>query len=250
MVQANPHVQVYYSSIALNNIGVSLLELQNYRQARITFNDALYAMRTTYAKNSEESTATPARIDARVRKAVECLAESKASTSKAPCVALPSHRSLSFASSAGDIQVQVHLGTPIRIDEFDNLENRDQDLEATILMYNFALAHLFCSKTCSSKSLAVKLFDGALKLFDMTYEVVDTKLLPLELAETCGQHEIAVFTLAIMVLHIRAHVLTEAGILSKVLECYEKLVLLGAVLSNTAVPAGASHTMSIAAGAA
>jgi hypothetical protein len=58
--------------------------------------------------------------------------------------------------------------SPLRIEATDHisLEDRDSDLESSIMLYNFGLAHLCMAKLVKTP---IKLQEGALTLFKMAY---------------------------------------------------------------------------------
>jgi hypothetical protein len=174
-------IQDHRAAIALNNMGVSLLERRAYRQGMETLKDAIFVMKRVLrpASISHGFGKTPnstSYAQGKVHRASKRMATAQAVPSAVSIDVIShcatfSHRSRSTSILQGGSSYP--LSSPIRIEANDlvSREDRDSDLESSIMLYNFGLAHLCMAKLVKTP---IKLQEGALKLFKMAYSVFDT----------------------------------------------------------------------------
>jgi hypothetical protein len=120
------------------------------------------------------------------------------------------------------------LSSPIRIEATDliSLEDRDADLESSIMLYNFGLAHLCMAKIVKTP---IKLQEGALKLFYMAYTLF---------APRCGQEgrgirgDAVLLATANSTLDNIVALLTQMGRYSKANESDQELARLGRAIQE------------------
>jgi hypothetical protein len=168
-------IQDHRAAIALNNMGVSLLERRAYRQGMETLKDAVLVMKRVLrpASISQGFGKTPnsaCNAEAKIHRASKRMAT--------PQPIVPSTVSIDAISHGATVshRSKVHRGSsyplssPLRIEATDlvSREDRDSDLESSIMLYNFGLAHL-CMATLAKTP--IKFREGALKLFNMAYSV-------------------------------------------------------------------------------
>jgi exonuclease VII small subunit len=110
--------------------------------------------------------------------------------------------------------------SPLRIEATDliSLEDRDADLESSIMLYNFGLAHLCMAKLVKTP---IKLQEGALTLFKMAYCI----LAPLYDQEEHGSREDIVL-LAASTLNNTVTLLSQMGKQSEANESDQELARL------------------------
>jgi hypothetical protein len=168
------------AAIALNNMGVSLLERRAYRQGMETLKDAIFVMKRVLRPPSISSHGlckTPnstTYAEAKVHRASKRMANPRPISSAisidvvSQCTTF-SHRSYPSGSILHGGSSSP-LSSPLRIEATDliSLEDRDSDLESSIMLYNFGLAHLCMAKLVKKP---IKLQEGALKLFNMAYSL-------------------------------------------------------------------------------
>jgi hypothetical protein len=170
------------AAIALNNMGVSLLERRAYRQGMETLKDAVFVMKRVLRPPSISSQGlckTPndsmSNAEAKVHRASKRMASPRPLSSAisidvvSQCATF-SHRSNLSGSSLHGGSPSSSLSSPLRIEATDliSLEDRDSDLESSIMLYNFGLAHLCMAKLVKTP---MKLQKVALQLFNMAYSL-------------------------------------------------------------------------------
>jgi hypothetical protein len=169
-------IRDHRAAIALNNIGVSLLERKAYRQGMETLSDAIFVMQRVLRSpsiSSQGSDRTPnstSYAEAKVHRASKRMANpqpipSAMSIDVVSHCATFSHRSYSVSLLHGG------SSSPLRIEAADLVSpvDRDNDLESSIVLYNFGLAHLCMAKFATTP---ITLQEGALKLFNMVYSIL------------------------------------------------------------------------------
>jgi hypothetical protein len=170
------------AAIALNNMGVSLLERRAYRQGMETLKDAIFVMKCVLRPPSISSSQglckTPnstSYAEAKVHLASKRMANPQPISSKRSIDVLSQCATFSHRSCPSDSVLQggsssSPLSSPLRIELTDlvSLEDRDSDLESSIMLYNFGLAHLCMAKVVKTP---IKLQKGALTLFNMAYSI-------------------------------------------------------------------------------
>jgi hypothetical protein len=214
-------IRDHRAAIALNNMGVSLLERRAYREGMKTLKDAIFIMKRVLRPlpiSSQEFSKTPnstTDADAKVERASKRMANlhpilSAVSIDVVSRCATFSHRSvLSGSVLHGSSSSPPRY--PLRIEATDFVplgeEDRNSDLESSIMLYNFGLAHLCMAKLAKTP---IKLQEGALTLFNMAYSV----LAPLCDQEGHGTREDMVLLAAIALDNIVA-LLTQMGLHSE-----------------------------------
>jgi hypothetical protein len=214
-------IRDHRAAIALNNMGVSLLERRAYREGMETLKDAIFIMKRVLRPlpiSSQEFSKTPnstTDADAKVERASKRMANlhpilSAVSIDVVSRCATFSHRSvLSGSVLRGSSSSPPRY--PLRIEATDFVplgeEDRNSDLESSIMLYNFGLAHLCMAKLAKTP---IKLQEGALTLFNMAYSV----LAPLCDQEGHGTREDMVLLAAIALDNIVA-LLTQMGLHSE-----------------------------------
>jgi hypothetical protein len=152
----------YKGPIALNNIGVDLLERRCYKQAQITLNDAALAMKISFRKPSSESSVEEKAEESSMHgKALEAMLQ-RANQRKAQAttqveeVQTDHYRMINLTDNYKYIlneeceEKQSHSGSltesiyPIRIDDVspDICCAEDPDVLAALVLHNLGLAHL------------------------------------------------------------------------------------------------------------
>lgn len=203
----------YRGAIALNNMGVSLLERGAYRNAIDTMKDAIAIMRTIFPQNGAVHSAPHNfNIDSKLQLAAQRLASPETSRAPLSVQTIPfSEDNINAMKDALRYGPSGSVFFPLRIEISDfNCRGRDIDLESSIFLYNFGIAHL-CMARVHPKS-AAKLRDGALKLFDLAHSI---------LASQCAKaqdpaDQTHVLLVAAMVLNNVVQVLSEQGRMEQV----------------------------------
>jgi hypothetical protein len=213
-------IRDHRAAIALNNMGVSLLERRAYREGMETLKDAIFIMKRVLRPlpiSFQELSKTPestSDADAKVERASKRMANlrpipSAVSIDVVSRCATFSHRSDSGSVLHGSSSSSLRYFLRIEATDFVSLgeEGRDSDLESSIMLYNFGLAHLCMAKLAK---MPIKLQEGALTLFNMAYSV----LAPLCDQEGHGKREDMVLLAAIALNNIVA-LLTQMGMHSE-----------------------------------
>jgi hypothetical protein len=225
------------AAIALNNMGVSLLERRAYRQGLETLKDAIFVMKRVLRPASISSQGlckTPnstSYAEAKVHRASKRMANPQPISSAISIDVLSQCATFSHRSCPSDSVLHAGgpsspLSSPLRIEATDliSLEDRDSDLESSIMLYNFGLAHLCMAKLVKTP---IKLQEGALKLFNMAYCI---------LAPRCDQegHGIRedIVLLAATTLNIIVALLTQMGKYSEANESDHELARLGRAIQE------------------
>lgn len=172
----------FRNAVALNNIGVLLLNRRCYNQALATLNDAVTLLK--HSSQHDDGTYDDLAVDYRresVEKhhlALQRLSQPEVCTSQ-DFVSIEILRTSEqlledISSSASDMRNCPTL-FPIRIEEIDfnyRMEG-DIDFESGIVLHNYAIAH-FClwkSKTLSRLASRQSHYNCAIKLLQMSYNV-------------------------------------------------------------------------------
>jgi hypothetical protein len=210
-------IRDHRAAIALNNMGVSLLERRAYREGMETLKDAIFIMKRVLRPlpiSSQGINKTPKSTndaDAKVERASKRMANLHPTPSVVSIDVISRCSTFSHRSDSGSV---LHHGSsssplryPLRIEATDFVslgeEGRDSDLESSIMLYNFGLAHLCMAKLAKTP---IKLLEGALALFNMAYFV----LAPLCDQEGHGTREDMIL-LAAIALNNNVALLTQMG---------------------------------------
>jgi hypothetical protein len=249
-------IRDHRAAIALNNMGVSMLERRAYRQGMETLKDAILVMKRVLRRSPSISSQsfghTPnstSDVDTKVHHASKRMANPQPIPS-AVSVDIVSHcPTFSHHSYLGSV---LHGGSssafrsPIRIEAAGlvSLEESDYLLESSIILFNFGLAHLCMAKLDNSimhfnfglahlcmakldKTPIKRLQEGALKIFSMVYSI---------LASLCNQEghgirEEMILILAATLDNIVA-LLTQMGKHSEANESDQELARLGRAIQE------------------
>jgi hypothetical protein len=247
-------IRDHRAAIALNNMGVSLLERRAYRQGMETLKDAILVMKRVLRSPSISSQGfghTPnstSDADTKVHRASKRMANPQP---------IPSAVSVDIVSHCPTFSHQSYLGSvlhgisssafrsPLRIEATGlvPLEESYYLLESSIMLFNFGLAHLCMAKLdnsilrfnfglahlCMAKldKTPIKLQEGALKIFSMVYSV---------LASLCNQEghgirEEMILLLAATIDNIGT-LLTQMGKHSEANESDQELARLGRAIQE------------------
>jgi hypothetical protein len=177
--------QDYNAAIALNNIGVDLLERRCYKQAAITLLDAISVMKAVMRRLSASAVS-----ESNDRLAVEAMIQ-RANRVKArptPMESKSYYRIVNLADNYSDILVEEqHDGSsretifPIRIDDvsYDACSPgclNDRDIQCAILLHNLGLANL-CVAWVSPESSDV---EKVVSVFEMAESIVEKRISEME----------------------------------------------------------------------
>jgi hypothetical protein len=172
-------------AIALNNMGVSMLERHCYRQAYQTFQDAVFAMKAALGVSSsplDSSTSVQLAVHQKLQEAVHRVSNPQVSPISLPIDSVSDVTSITLIEWSPTNMNEIVLTRPIRI-EVEEIPNNIistsvsivADLYTSILLYNFGLAHLCCSKASSKKSgqvLQQQLNESGLTLFKLSHSLL------------------------------------------------------------------------------
>jgi hypothetical protein len=233
------------AAIALNNMGVSLLEQRAYRQGMETLKDAIFVMKRVFrpqsrnpslAANSDSTSST----DIKIHRAVQRMANPQPIPSVMNIDLISHGVASSHSSPLGSILRESCSSStftiPIRIEatDIDCPEDRDSDLESAIMLHNFGLAHICMAKLAKAP---MKLREGACKLFNMAYSIVSNKNALSGLSES-EMRELSEtrLLLALAVLNNVVRVLTEMGKHTEADQSFRRLVRLGTAFNELDYP--------------
>jgi hypothetical protein len=245
------------AAIALNNMGVSLLDQRAYRQGMETLKDAIFVMKRVFRPQSRNSSLdatsdSTSSTDIKIHRAVQRMANPQPISFTMITDVLSHDVASPHSSPLGSILRESSSSSftiPIRIEatDIDCPEDRDPDLESALMLYNFGLAHLCMAKLAKSP---MKLREGALKLFNMAYSIISNKNSLSGLSES----EIRRFSetrllLAIAVLNNVVRLLTQMGKHTEANNSYQRLVRLGTAINELESPESLGGLIAAAAAA-
>jgi hypothetical protein len=182
---SNPVSHDYRSVIALNNIGVSLLERGAFRQAYQTFKGAAFVLKrhlSGHKATSEKpaaafnSSGIPPAVPTEMIKAMQRLSNVQP-ISLTFQVNKVSYGGGTFPPSSlffigQDKSLPSALPIEIETQGSDWTEDLDLDMVSGIVLLNFGIAHLCVSKVTRRPE---QLRNGALQLFDMAYSIISSQ---------------------------------------------------------------------------
>jgi hypothetical protein len=224
-------IRDHRAAIALNNMGVSLLKRRAYRQGMETLKDAIFVMERVLRPpliSSQRVGETPnstSYAEAKVHRASKRMANPQPIPSAGGIDVVSQCAIFSHRSCSGSLLHRASSSL-LRIEATDlvSREDRDSDLESSIMLYNFGLAHLCMAKLAKTP---IKLQEGALKLFNMAYSILAT----LSDIEGHGIREDMVLLAATTLNNIVA-LLTQMGKHSEANESYQELARLGRAIQE------------------
>jgi len=237
-------IREHRAAIALNNMGVSLLERRAYRQGMETLKDAIFVMKRVIhpqSKTPDFATNTPSTnsTEAKVNRANKRMANPQPVPSAFSCDVI-SHEAISSHHQPMDSVLRKGAASPstfpIRIEagNIDCPEDRNPDLESAIMLHNFGVAHLCMSKLAKSP---LKFQEGALALFNMAYSIISNRNTIAQLSDSDMRSVSETrLLLAVVVLNNVVRVLRATGNHSEADESYQKLVRLGTAINEIEEP--------------
>jgi hypothetical protein len=220
------------AAIALNNMGVSLLERRAYRQGMETLKDAIFVMKlvlrppTISSQGLYKTPKSTSCAKAKVHRASKRMANPQPVSSAISIDVVSQSATFSHRSCQSGSVLHGGSSSPLRIEATDlvSLEERDSDLESSIMLYNFGLAHLCMAKLSKTP---MKLQEVALKLFKMAYCI----LASLYDQEEHGSREDIVLLAAVTLNNI-VTLLSQMGKQSEANESDQELARLGRAIQE------------------
>jgi len=232
----------YRGAVALNNVGVTLIERRCYRQAIETLKDAIFVMRgvfnTATEKNSASGFASTSGTEARLQRATERLVNPHP-VSSSSLINVISHdgtriQPSMLSSLLKEGKAPSHSVT-IRIEsaDVDSPYARDPDLESAVMLFNFGIAHLCSSKLSKSEVASKKLNQAALKLFNMAYAIISNKTSLSCMSDQDAERSCEVrLVIAAIVLKQVVEVLKDMGNHSEANQSMQRLIRLQSAISE------------------
>jgi hypothetical protein len=176
-IASPPCLALLRSAMALDNMGVSLLERHRYTQAGTTFKEAVALLRSSGSNSSSNNKSTGCRTHAaRLRLAQPQPDASTAST----VLALPLLETISNSMTCLDLQSILPADDPsiagptvyaVRLEECHD----DVELMSALLMHNFGLSYLLLARTMALRGEAQnasKYRYGAARLAPIAHSLV------------------------------------------------------------------------------
>jgi tetratricopeptide (TPR) repeat protein len=172
--------RAYTVAIALNNMGVSLLERGSYDQAMETFQDAISVMTEITASSTEQEMPRKrplgfSTLDAKLRKATYNLANcdtAKHDSKMNFCVLTGDESPAVVAAALQNENMFFDSSTTflIRIEKsiHDCLISA-VDFDVSLILHNFGNAYNCLATTATTAACAKELCEGALKMFEVSY---------------------------------------------------------------------------------
>jgi hypothetical protein len=184
--------RAYTAAIALNNVGVSLLERGSYLQATEAFQDAMNVMKEISATCAEQgSRKRPlafSTLDAKLHKASYNLATCVKDDSRMNfCVLTEEDSPAVITKALQDKNTFFYSATTflIRIEKsMRDGEISEVDIESSIILHNFGNVYKCLATTATTASSAKELCEGALKLFEFSFSLLqnhDEDYLPISI---------------------------------------------------------------------
>jgi len=229
-------VQEYRGAIALNNVGVTLLERGCYKQAMDTLQDAIHVMKEVFRPNApaplfQQQQQQKVDVNSPLQNAHRRLADPQQTPFPSAAAAQALHlEAINFDMGLTPVLNYLHETPsttsflPVRIDlpvDFSspaactfspassmNNNRRDPDLESSIILYNFGVANLLISKVAAtSPSSCDKLRSNALSILQLASGVLSKR------SGTCddGVEEANLLQMGLLVFHATIQVLVEGG---------------------------------------
>lgn len=175
----------YHQAIALNNMGVSLLKKRAFGQAMETFRGALNEMKMLVHASQGETSEEPMDLSSKVEKAYQalvCLGRATQDTQVVPMVfdSVGGFHLPSVLNLVMDEGCHSSMICPIKIElaDFENMGERDADLDSAIMLYNMALVHRSVAAREHDVEKHARIHKAALRLFRMAFTLVSNTPLP------------------------------------------------------------------------
>jgi hypothetical protein len=203
--------QHYRCAIALNNIGVQLLQRSSFKQAVQVLKDAVYTIRIAFPTKSSASNTShnPAACDTErlIADATKKLYNPLSSNPKTVDVCswdlqridvLNIERMINQVLSASTINL-----VPVTIDMIDiELEERSADFQAALILYNFALAHVGLASR-PQECARTEFLKGALRMLQLSHAIV--------MEDAATDFSISSLTLTALILSTTGFILSQIG---------------------------------------
>lgn len=206
-------IQDYRAAIALNNMGVSLLERACYRQAMETLQDGIHVMKEVF-RPDRSAAGSSSEVDFKLHQAAQRVASPVRMCTPWLNVSL---QTLSFDLSLSPVLNYLRESPsttcflPIRIDlppecGFGDFRLHEPDFESAIILYNFGVANLLLSKVASG-TVSEKLRGNAMSILNLASSVLSKR------SSLCDDtlEEASLLQLGLMVFHTIIQVLVDAG---------------------------------------
>jgi hypothetical protein len=227
----------YRSAIALNNMGVALVEQRAYRQGLDTLKDAISVMKKSVlyplSRLPSSVSITTLHADAKVERAIKRMSKPQPVPSSLG-VAVISYDGPSSYQSSTDIvrsgETASPFTFPIRIEatDFESLKDPECDMQSAIMVFNLGVAHLCMSKLAKSPVVGQ---EAALRIFNVTFSILSNSNKNVnDVAELNDEQVLRFLLMEAVVLNNVVQVLTDLGKDSEAHESYSKLVRLGSAI--------------------
>jgi len=223
----------YKGAIALNNIGIVLLERSAYRQALDTLKDAVFVMKVIFRPDNNVAP----NIQAKLQRASERVASPEVEE----CSSRTVTETLSNVGSFSSIStVMLKQGAPyvfpIRIEEND--DDYDLDIDSANILHNFAIAHLCCSRIAKTLASAELLRQSASRLSGFAYNLLSNVLSNKRQADMdeLVLRETRIFLSALVALNTLVQALMEMGNYVEAEKTYKRLMELGLAVAAVEEP--------------
>jgi hypothetical protein len=163
---------VYRCAVALNNIGVDLLERKFYEEALVTLADATTAMRTLQRTLSKYESMDDHNIHA-----TKMMERANKRTSRP--LTFERNQSHSLPQDENTVNpIRIDDANPIRIDDANpdwrcpsNI--RDPNVQVAIVLHNYAHANLCVARTTHSQHIRDTRFDNARVVFEFANSILE-----------------------------------------------------------------------------
>lgn len=175
-------LSTYKGIIALNNIGVTLLERACYRQAMTVFKSAIHLMKNIFGdEHIQEHQSDLRDTERHLQLAHKVLASSllHGSTSYPQKIAgfEICFGDMNFTAMKSLLQqnAKSSVGVPLRIGDMCVQEiylGQDTDLETAILMYNMGLSYQFAADEATDPSSICDMLSGCRRLFQFAASIL------------------------------------------------------------------------------
>eukprot|EP00977_Amphora_coffeiformis_P006553 scaffold1404_cov166-Amphora_coffeaeformis.AAC.20 len=231
----------YRHIIALNNVGISLLKKRAFTHATETFRCALNEMKMLVQPSNPAAQNPPAatfsnKVD-KAYKVLMNLERTPQEVSMSPMAFdsisgfhLPSVLNLVLDSGCFSATL-----TPIKIEltDFENVSERDTDLDSAIILYNLALVHRSVAATERDTEKRIQINKAALRLFRMSFALVTVTKVP---QGHCFEDEQAMIRDRIhanaIFLYFQTRTLFDMGLQQEAEESLRHLSILGTELAD------------------
>lgn len=227
-------------AIALNNMGVSLLEQKAYSEAMETLKDSVIVMKVAFQQEScTNFRDTGILVEEKLDRACQRLSTQRLEAD--PTLIEGLRHDGGFATLQSLVTKQDPILSeslfPVRIEQLDDHEDIENSLKTAIIMHNFSIAHFCMSKTPVNDEVRARLVEGGLRLASVSYGILSKMmsggknlLYELILRDT------NVFVVAIAVLNSLVQMLIALGSLGEAERCSAKLHQLGALVKQIDSP--------------